>query len=66
MTRTTTRTIWAKDGRVLPPRTNIEVIPPLSARIQDGWRFVFLVDERGEMVKLSERDLAVHTRLEFA
>ena len=66
MTRTTTRTITAKDGRVLAPSTKIEVIPPSRTWIEDGWRFVFLVDERGQMVKLSEHDLRVHTHLVFA
>ena len=62
MTRTTTRTIWAKDGRVLAPRTKIEVI----AWIEDGWRLAFLVEERDQMVKLSEDDLRDHTELVFA
>ncbi len=62
MTRTTTRTITAKDGRVLAPRTKIEVI----TRVEEGWRLAFLVEERDQMVKLSEHDLRDHTELGFA
>jgi hypothetical protein len=56
--RTTTKSISAKDGRILAPRTKIDVLPwP-----EDGWRIAFLVDERESVVTLSESDLNAHTQ----
>jgi hypothetical protein len=59
--RTTTKTISAKDGRVIAPSTKIDVLPAPSAPIDDGWRLAFLMDEQQTIVTLSERDLDAYT-----
>jgi len=60
--RTTTKSISAKDGRVIAPRTRIDVLPPPSKAIDDGWRMAFLMEERETIVTLSERDLNAYTQ----
>jgi hypothetical protein len=60
--RTTTKSISAKDGRVIAPSTKIDVLPWPTAEGADGWRIAFLVDERETIVTLSERDLNAHTQ----
>ena len=63
--RTTTKSISAKDGRVIAPRTKIDVLP-LPGMGDEGWRIAFLVDELAEqretIVTLSERDLNAYTQ----
>ncbi len=57
--RTTRKTIWAKDGRVIAPSTKIDVLQwPL-----DGWRIAFLVDEPlpQRIITISEDDVVAHT-----
>jgi len=67
--RTTTKSISAKDGRVIAPRTQIDVLPLPSTASDDGWRMALLVeelpdgnDERKTIVSLSERDLNAYTQ----
>jgi len=60
--RTTTKSISAKDGRVIPPRTKIDVLPPASPANGDGWRLAFVLDEGETIVTLSERDLTAYTQ----
>jgi hypothetical protein len=68
--RTTTKSISAKDGRVIAPRTKIDVLPPPSTVSDDGWRMAFLLDERLDeretIVTLSERDLNAYTQPSLA
>ena len=59
--RTTTKSISAKDGRVIAPRTRLDVLPAPGVS-DDGWRMAFLVDERETIVTLSERDLNAYTQ----
>jgi hypothetical protein len=59
MIRTTTRSIWAKDGRVIAPMTKIDVL----RWPENGWRLAFLVDEpRQRIVTISEQDLEACTQ----
>jgi hypothetical protein len=59
--RTTTKSLSARDGRVIAPSTKIDVLPWPNTVGDDGWRIAFLVEERGSIVTLSERDLRAHT-----
>ena len=58
--RTTTKSISAKDGRVIAPRTKIDVLPSTTA--DDGWRLAFVIEEGETIVTLSERDLNAYTQ----
>lgn len=60
-TRTTTKWIQTRDGRVIAPATRLDVLPWPDASVSNGWRMVFVMDERGGIVKVSERDLQSRT-----
>ncbi|HLX44343.1 MAG TPA: hypothetical protein VKR43_12950 [Bryobacteraceae bacterium] len=60
--RTTTKSISAKDGRVIAPRTKLDVLPWSGIVSEDGWRLAFVIDDRESIVTLSERDLNAYTR----
>jgi hypothetical protein len=57
MVKTTTKSIWAKNGQVIAPDTRLDVLPYPG----NGWRFVILIDDRGALVKISEGDIESST-----
>jgi hypothetical protein len=62
MYRTTTKSISAKDGRVIAPRATLDVLPWSDTVQGEGWRLAFLIDERESIVAVSERDLNAYTK----